>query len=278
MTRTVKLNSVRGLQQKEKKKKRVWTSQLVPEWLTVVLCFIISGWMYHMAHIFNPQWAYPTSVRSNCVVCAVAAVFNRENVIYWSKCWRNEEEKIAFWLMVSFAWQLLADWIENQSCWCSSMNACKWAFQSALITYVKKDFTACESHFSFSFLFLLAGQIQEVSLGQDEAVAQVEVTPELDLEVVPESSGDWHNVFHWPTAHHTSQTALYGALSTDQVLQLNRKALPNISSSPEGLFGWRHDRVGPRYSMSRAFTLIAVPCCLSELAVKYGESGSLWLA
>lgn len=207
MTRTVKLNSVCGLQQqwqpkekKKKKKKRVWTSQLVPEWLTVVWCFIISGWMYrirYMAHIFNPQWAYSTSVRSNNVVCAVDVVFNRENVIYWSKCWRNEEEKIAFWLMVSFAWQLLADWIENQSCRCSSVNACKWAFQSALITYVKKDFTACESHFSFSLLFLLAGQIQEVSLSQEETAAQVEVTPELDLEVVPESSGDWHNVFHW---------------------------------------------------------------------------------
>ncbi|KAM7420296.1 hypothetical protein PAMA_014824 [Pampus argenteus] len=39
------------------------------------------------------------------------------------------------------------------------------------------------------------GQIQEVALGQEEPAPQVEVTPELDLEVVPESSGDWHNVF-----------------------------------------------------------------------------------
>ncbi|KAJ0065922.1 hypothetical protein NL108_000174 [Boleophthalmus pectinirostris] len=40
------------------------------------------------------------------------------------------------------------------------------------------------------------GQIQDVSLGQDDtAPPQVEVGPELDLEVVPESSGDWHNVF-----------------------------------------------------------------------------------
>ncbi|XP_028326294.1 zinc finger protein 236 [Gouania willdenowi] len=39
------------------------------------------------------------------------------------------------------------------------------------------------------------GQIQDVSLGQEESAPQVEVTPELDLEVVPESSGDWHNVF-----------------------------------------------------------------------------------
>ncbi|XP_070691522.1 zinc finger protein 236-like [Pempheris klunzingeri] len=39
------------------------------------------------------------------------------------------------------------------------------------------------------------GQIQEVSLSQEEPVPQVEVTPDLDLEVVPESSGDWHNVF-----------------------------------------------------------------------------------
>lgn len=49
--------------------------------------------------------------------------------------------------------------------------------------------------FLFFFLFLHPGQIQEVSLGQEEAAPQVEVTPELDLEVVPESSGDWHNVF-----------------------------------------------------------------------------------
>ncbi|XP_035019257.2 zinc finger protein 236 isoform X3 [Hippoglossus stenolepis] len=39
------------------------------------------------------------------------------------------------------------------------------------------------------------GQIQEVSLSQDETAPQVEVTSELDLEVVPESSGDWQNVF-----------------------------------------------------------------------------------
>ncbi|XP_019120471.1 zinc finger protein 236 isoform X1 [Larimichthys crocea] len=36
------------------------------------------------------------------------------------------------------------------------------------------------------------GQIQEVTLSQEEPANQVEVTPELDLEVVPESSGDWH--------------------------------------------------------------------------------------
>lgn len=40
------------------------------------------------------------------------------------------------------------------------------------------------------------GQIHDVSLGQDDtAPPQVEVEPELDLEVVPEPSGDWHNVF-----------------------------------------------------------------------------------
>lgn len=44
-------------------------------------------------------------------------------------------------------------------------------------------------------LFLLLGQLQEVSLSEGGAAPQVEVTPELDLEVVPESSGDWHNVF-----------------------------------------------------------------------------------
>uniref|UniRef100_A0A3Q1FY96 Zinc finger protein 236 n=1 Tax=Acanthochromis polyacanthus TaxID=80966 RepID=A0A3Q1FY96_9TELE len=40
------------------------------------------------------------------------------------------------------------------------------------------------------------GQMQDVSLGQEGPAPQVEVTPELDLEVVPESSGDWDNVFH----------------------------------------------------------------------------------
>ncbi|XP_061572310.1 zinc finger protein 236-like [Cololabis saira] len=39
------------------------------------------------------------------------------------------------------------------------------------------------------------GQIQDMSLGPDEPGAQVEVTPDLDLEVVPESAGDWHSVF-----------------------------------------------------------------------------------
>ncbi|XP_074539867.1 zinc finger protein 236 isoform X1 [Halichoeres trimaculatus] len=39
------------------------------------------------------------------------------------------------------------------------------------------------------------GQIQEVTLGEDEAAPQVEVAPELELDVVPESSGHWHNVF-----------------------------------------------------------------------------------
>nr|XP_057908770.1 zinc finger protein 236-like isoform X1 [Doryrhamphus excisus] len=39
------------------------------------------------------------------------------------------------------------------------------------------------------------GQIQEVTVHQEEPPSQVTVTPELDLEVVPESSGDWHNVF-----------------------------------------------------------------------------------
>ncbi|KAG7254390.1 hypothetical protein CRUP_011562 [Coryphaenoides rupestris] len=37
------------------------------------------------------------------------------------------------------------------------------------------------------------GQVQDGSLGQDEPVARVEETPpDLDLEVVPEASGDWH--------------------------------------------------------------------------------------
>ncbi|KAL3981023.1 mannosyl-oligosaccharide alpha-1,2-mannosidase [Sarotherodon galilaeus] len=39
------------------------------------------------------------------------------------------------------------------------------------------------------------GQIQDVPLGQEEATPRVEVTPELDLEVVPEATGDWPNVF-----------------------------------------------------------------------------------
>ncbi|XP_068180402.1 zinc finger protein 236-like isoform X1 [Antennarius striatus] len=39
------------------------------------------------------------------------------------------------------------------------------------------------------------GQIHDVSLSQEDSVHQVEVTPELDLEVVPEPSGDWQHVF-----------------------------------------------------------------------------------
>nr|XP_061789717.1 zinc finger protein 236-like [Nerophis lumbriciformis] len=36
------------------------------------------------------------------------------------------------------------------------------------------------------------GQIQDVTLRQEEPATQVTATPELDLGVVPESSGDWH--------------------------------------------------------------------------------------
>ncbi|KAI9520910.1 hypothetical protein NQZ68_013316 [Dissostichus eleginoides] len=39
------------------------------------------------------------------------------------------------------------------------------------------------------------GQIHDVTLGEEESASQVEVTPDLDLEVVPESSEDWHHVF-----------------------------------------------------------------------------------
>ncbi|RVE62310.1 hypothetical protein OJAV_G00155830 [Oryzias javanicus] len=39
------------------------------------------------------------------------------------------------------------------------------------------------------------GQIQDLPLDQDEAAPQVGVTSDLDLEVVPESTGDWQNVF-----------------------------------------------------------------------------------
>lgn len=39
------------------------------------------------------------------------------------------------------------------------------------------------------------GQLQEVSLSEGVPEVQVEVAPELDLEVVPEPTGDWHSVF-----------------------------------------------------------------------------------
>ncbi|XP_038145267.1 zinc finger protein 236-like isoform X3 [Cyprinodon tularosa] len=48
-------------------------------------------------------------------------------------------------------------------------------------------------HMKRSHGYALTGQIQDVSLGQEEPAPRVEVTPELDLEVVPESAGDWHN-------------------------------------------------------------------------------------
>lgn len=50
--------------------------------------------------------------------------------------------------------------------------------------------------FPFFFYFSApTSQLQDVSLGQEETTPQVEVSPELDLEVVPESTGDWQNVF-----------------------------------------------------------------------------------
>lgn len=58
----------------------------------------------------------------------------------------------------------------------------------------------------FSFVLCLSpGQIQEVSLSQEETAPQVEVTPDLDLEVVPESSGDWPNVFSWSQTEQTPE-------------------------------------------------------------------------
>ncbi|XP_024119272.1 zinc finger protein 236 [Oryzias melastigma] len=39
------------------------------------------------------------------------------------------------------------------------------------------------------------GQIQDLPLDQDDSAPQVGVTSDLDLEVVPESTGDWQNVF-----------------------------------------------------------------------------------
>uniref|UniRef100_A0A3Q2U7E2 Zinc finger protein 236 n=1 Tax=Fundulus heteroclitus TaxID=8078 RepID=A0A3Q2U7E2_FUNHE len=50
-------------------------------------------------------------------------------------------------------------------------------------------------HMKRSHGYALTGQIQDVPLGQEEPAPQVEVTPELDLEVGPDSTGDWHNVF-----------------------------------------------------------------------------------
>ena len=44
-------------------------------------------------------------------------------------------------------------------------------------------------------VFPLPGQVQDVSLCQEEPGAPAEVTADLNLEVVPESSGDWQNVF-----------------------------------------------------------------------------------
>lgn len=39
------------------------------------------------------------------------------------------------------------------------------------------------------------GQTEDIELGQRQSGDQVEVPQELDLEVVPETAGDWHNVF-----------------------------------------------------------------------------------
>lgn len=55
----------------------------------------------------------------------------------------------------------------------------------------------CKS-FKLILHFPSPGQIHDVSLSQEESAAEIEVTPDLDLEVVPESSGEWHTVFPWP--------------------------------------------------------------------------------
>ena len=50
------------------------------------------------------------------------------------------------------------------------------------------------SHVNSFFISDSPGQIHDVSLSQEESAAEIEVTPDLDLEVVPES-GEWHTVF-----------------------------------------------------------------------------------
>lgn len=132
--------------------------------------------------------------------------------------------------------QMLQDWGEEDCLICMTatgklniesellvLNACSWALQIAVTYLIESHFTAPESHEHLLILhfFLPSGQIQEVTLSQEEPANQVEVTPELDLEVVPESSGDWH-VFPWPqTTKPQSQKALYSVLSTDWVLELS---------------------------------------------------------
>lgn len=91
-------------------------------------------------------------------------------------------------------WQPLANGIHNRSC-CRDSVMCVMDFSVACIRGGLLNGCHTLPPSIIPPLFLPSGQLQEVSLSEGGAAPQVEVTPELDLEVVPESSGDWHNVF-----------------------------------------------------------------------------------
>lgn len=93
-------------------------------------------------------------------------------------------------------WRPLANGIHNRSC-CRYSVMCVMAFSVACIRGGLLNGCHALPPSFLPPLFLPLGQLQEVSLSEGGAAPQVEVTSELDLEVVPESSGDWHNVFPW---------------------------------------------------------------------------------
>lgn len=91
-----------------------------------------------------------------------------------------------------------------------------------------------------------------MSLSQEEPAPEVEVTPELDLEVVPESSGDWHNVFPWPQTTRVPESKST-VQCTEHWLSFTNKQRSFAKHFPplKGVIwlekDWRHCWFTPRY-------------------------------
>lgn len=122
----------------------------------------------------------------------------------------------------------------------------------------------------FITIFLLSGQVQEVTLSQEEQGPQVEVTPELDLEVVPESSGDWHNVFPW-SKHHDSLDPKRSTVCTGNMLSTDyyhctgaAKTLSNIFLLSKGYLVEQKNLGDLLHCLLKGSTIVAMPCCFSD--------------
>lgn len=123
---------------------------------------------------------------------------NGENVRYRNKWWEEGGAEDCF-LTNAFICMTATGKLNTESellallCICVLMGLPPGLQSVAIISSVSVLLHVSHAN-TFSF-FVPPGQIQDVSLSQEDSAHQVEVTPELDLEVVPESSADWHNVF-----------------------------------------------------------------------------------